>query len=331
MKTTISILALLLAMIACNHQHQSRFTLHGQVEGIPSGTVYLQKFHNKAFFVIDSATIEGGAFRFATAIELPEIYGLSLDTAKGSFLLFLDEHPATVHLDSSRNYRNTTVEGSELHDLFVAYKSKRNVQIDSLIREHPASLVSAYALYRDYSYRLSPEEIRNNLALLDPSLRETHYVEVLEELAATLDKVHVGKQAPDFLLNDPDGNPVQFSDHLGKEQYLLLDFWASWCGPCRRENPHLVKAYQTYHDKGFDIFAVSLDKNRDSWLAAIEKDSLTWTHVSDLAQWDSAPAKLYGVRGIPANFLINREGVIVAKNLRGDELHQTLNDLLGEK
>lgn len=316
---------------SCISRETGKSSLEGTVAGISSGTVYLQKYHNKAYFVIDSATIEEGTFRFATALELPEIYGLSLDTTRGSFLLFLDENPATVHLDSARNYRNTTVEGSALHDLFVAYKSKRNVPIDSLIREHPASLVSAYALYRDYSYRLSPEEIRNNLALFDPSLRETHYVEVLEDLAATLDKVHVGKQAPDFLLNDPDGNPVQFSDHLGKEQYLLLDFWASWCGPCRRENPHLVKAYQTYHDKGFDIFAVSLDKNRDSWLAAIEKDSLTWTHVSDLAHWDSAPAKLYGVRGIPANFLIDRDGIIVAKNLRDDELQETLNNLLGDK
>lgn len=316
---------------SCISRETGKSSLEGTVAGISSGTVYLQKYHNKAYFVIDSTTIEEGTFRFATTLELPELYGLSLDTTRGSFLLFLDENPATVHLDSSRNYRNTTVEGSALHDLFVAYKSKRNVPIDSLIRAHPASLVSAYALYRDYSYRLSPDEIRQNLALLDPSLQETHYVEVLEDLAATLDKVHVGKQAPDFLLNDPDGNPVQFSDHLGKEQYLLLDFWASWCGPCRRENPHLVKAYQTYHDKGFDIFAVSLDKNRDSWLAAIEKDSLTWTHVSDLAHWDSAPAKLYGVRGIPANFLIDRDGIIVAKNLRGDELQETLNNLLGDK
>ena len=139
-----------------------------------------------------------------------------------------------------------------------------------------------------------------------------------------------GEVIPTVVLPDLDGRPVTLpAAHAGRP--LLVNFWASWCGPCRRENPHLVKAYQTYHDKGFDIFAVSLDKNRDSWLAAIEKDSLTWTHVSDLAHWDSAPAKLYGVRGIPANFLIDRDGIIVAKNLRGDELQETLNNLLGDK
>lgn len=329
MKKNLLLIAIVFVAFSCNDKNSHNLTLNGSVDGVQSGTVYLQKFRNKTFFVIDSAEITDGEFHFSKDVELPEIYGLTLDTLKNSFLVFFDENPVTVVLDSSRYYRNTKVEGSELQDLFLEYKSQRHVKIDSFIRQHPASLVSAYALYRDFSYRLSPEEIRSNLALLDPSLAQTPYVQTLEELIGTLEVVAVGKQAPDFTANNEDGNPVKFSEHLdGEGEYVLLDFWASWCGPCRRENPNIVRAYNKYKDKGFDVFAVSLDKSKERWLEGIEKDSLTWTHVSDLLFWDSEPAKLYGVRAIPANFLIDKNGIIVAKNLKGEDLDKTLNDLL---
>lgn len=319
-------LAIAFAAMSCNEKHNLSVT--GHVEGVESGTVYLQKFRNKFFFVIDSAEIVHGQFHFSKNVELPEIYGLSLDTLKSSFLVFFDENPATVALDSSRNYRNSKIKGSELHDLYAAYKEQHSVAIDSFIRQHPASLVSAYALYRDFSYRLSPDEIRYNIQLLDSSLWNTPYVQQLEELIPTLEEVAVGNPAPDFRVNNSEGTAVNFSDHIGKNKYLFLDFWASWCGPCRRENPNIVSAYQKYKDKGFDIFAVSLDRDKNSWLAAIEKDRLTWTQVSDLQLWDSGPAKIYGVRAIPANFLIDENGIIVAKNLKGEELHKTLEELL---
>lgn len=328
MKKNLFLLIVAIIAISCTQKEDKNVLVSGNVEGVENGTVYLQKFRNKSFYVIDSSEIVDGEFSFSTNVELPEIYGLSLDTTRNSFLLFLDENPASVRLDSANYYRNTKVEGSDLHNLFVEYKSERNVEIDSFIRQHPSSLVSAYALYRDYSYRLSPEEIRSNIDLLDSSLLNTPYVEVLEELIPTLEGVAVGNEAPNFVADDTEGNAVEFSNHIGKSKYLLLDFWASWCGPCRRENPNIVKAYEEYKDKGFDIFAISLDSSRDSWLAAIEKDGLVWTNVSDLLLWDSEPAKLYGVRAIPSNFLIDENGVIVAKNLKGEDLHNTLNDLL---
>ena len=328
MKKNLFLLIVAIIAISCTQKEDKNVLVSGNVEGVENGTVYLQKFRNKSFYVIDSSEIVDGEFSFSTNVELPEIYGLSLDTTRNSFLLFLDENPASVRLDSANYYRNTKVEGSDLHNLFVEYKSERNVEIDSFIRQHPSSLVSAYALYRDYSYRLSPEEIRSNIDLLDSSLLNTPYVEVLEELIPTLEGVAVGNEAPNFVADDTEGNAVEFSNHIGKSKYLLLDFWASWCGPCRRENPNIVKAYEEYKDKGFDIFAISLDSSRASWLAAIEKDGLVWTNVSDLLLWDSEPAKLYGVRAIPSNFLIDENGVIVAKNLKGEDLHNTLNDLL---
>jgi peroxiredoxin len=148
----------------------------------------------------------------------------------------------------------------------------------------------------------------------------------LKEIVAVKKRVDAGKPAVDFSVFSPDGKALKLSNYFGN--YLLLDFWASWCGPCRRENPNLVKIYNKYKAKGFNIFAVSLDQKKESWTAAIAKDNLTWTHVSDLKFWDSAPAKLYAVRTIPSNFLIDPSGRIIAHNLSGEELEQKLEELL---
>lgn len=138
--------------------------------------------------------------------------------------------------------------------------------------------------------------------------------------------VMVGSEAPEIALNDTTGTPVPLSSLRGK--YVLIDFWASWCGPCRQENPNVVRMYNKYKDKGFAIYSVSLDQTRANWVKAIRNDHLTWTHVSDLKYWQSAAAQQYGVQAIPQTFLIDREGKIVAKNLRGEALEQKLEELL---
>jgi peroxiredoxin len=321
------LLAFVISALAISCSEKNNLIVTGTVKGVPSGKIYLQKFVNKMFFVIDSTNIKDSAFKFAVNVELPEIYGLTLDTTKGSFFVFFDASPTTVDLDTAKHYRNTKVTGSASQDLYLEYQKLRGVKIDEFITQHPASLVSAYVFYRFFSYRLTPDEIRSNITLLDSSLWNTQYVKTLQELVQTLELVNVGKPAPDFTLDTPDGNTVKFSDKLGKG-YVLLDFWAAWCGPCRRENPNVVRVFNKYKDKGFDVVGVSLDHSKDAWLKAIAKDSLAWTHVSDLKYWESEPAKLYGVRAIPSNFLIDRDGVIVAKNLRGEDLDELLNKYL---
>lgn len=140
----------------------------------------------------------------------------------------------------------------------------------------------------------------------------------------------IGQKAPDLVFQNPEGKTMKLSDLKGK--VVLIDFWAAWCRPCRMENPNVVKAYQKYHDKGFEVFSVSLDKDKASWVNAIKQDGLVWPyHVSDLLFWQSKAAQIYGVRSIPHTVLVDKNGRIIAKNLRGPALEQALEQIFNEK
>ena len=185
----------------------------------------------------------------------------------------------------------------------------------------PGSLVAMAA-----TEQLSPEADVQYFIKLLPQLEKNYpnseYVAAFRLKVNELSRLAIGTDAPEISVLDPDGKSIKLSDLRGK--VVLLDFWASWCGPCRRENPNVVNMYKKYHDKGFEIFSVSLDKEKANWLAAIKQDGLIWKHGSELAFWQSSFCKTYNVTGIPQTFLLGKDGKIIAKGLRGEELDAKL-------
>jgi peroxiredoxin len=199
-------------------------------------------------------------------------------------------------------------------------------QVPGYLQRHGNTLVAPFLLNIIWglNYPLATMEVW--AGQVSAEAMASNYGESLKELIAAERLTGYGQIAPVFTQNDPDGNPVSLSDFRGK--YVLIDFWASWCGPCRIENPAVVQAYHRFKNQNFTILGVSLDKDRKKWLEAVEKDQLTWSQVSDLGSWNNAVAKLYRVSSIPQNFLLDPEGKIIGKNLRGSELSAFLQKVL---
>ena len=207
---------------------------------------------------------------------------------------------------------------------------KYNDQIAALLVENSPSLavinlLQSNILDKDQYYQ-TYVQVAEKLKEEWPDYSQAeNFVGYVENMRLTA----VGQPAPEIALPNPQGEIVKLSSMRG--QYVLVDFWAKWCGPCRQENPNVVRAYQKYKDKGFTVFGVSLDRNREDWLQAIQQDNLTWTHVSDLKYWQSEAAKTYNITGIPFSVLLDPNGVIIAKNLRGAALHQKLAEIFAGK
>jgi peroxiredoxin len=199
-------------------------------------------------------------------------------------------------------------------------------QIDVFVNEKPASPVSSFLLYVTNQLNTDPQVMEQRYNKLTSAAKTNVYSKALDQMVEAMHFGAIGSNAPDFVQNDADGKPISLSSFRGK--YVLIDFWASWCGPCRRENPAVVAAYNQFKDKNFTILGVSLDQDKQKWLDAVKNDNLTWTHVSDLAYWNNAVAKKYNVSSIPQNYLLDPSGKIIAKNLRGEELRQKLSELL---
>ena len=315
------------AFSSCTEEKKG-YVIDGQVTDVKEGMMYLKKYVDKTFVDVDSAAIVDGKFKFEGVAKEALAHGLTTRKASNRpQVFFLDNDAMKVTLNESG--KELTIEGSPANDIFmrnVKVTRSKGYSLDSLLAAHPASPVAAYFVVKDFAYKLDLEGMKSVRAKLDASLNGTEYVNQIESMIARMEKVQVGSVAPDFTLPDVDGNPVSLSSFRGK--YVLVDFWAAWCPDCRKENPNIVAAWEKYKDKNFAVLGVSLDRTREQWLAAIEKDKLAWTQVSDLKYWNSEAAVLYCIRWIPMSFLIDPEGKIVAIGLEGEELHNKLEELL---
>ncbi len=244
--------------------------------------------------------------------------------------------PLRIKLNGLVEKINKLQPGPKRDSLITQFQKTRDAiqpTISNFIKEKSASPVSAFVLFVTHPLTNDVELLETRFNTLKESAKKGIYgeavISTLEQGKAKIaaeNATAIGAVAPMFVQNDTANVPVSLASFKGK--YVLLDFWASWCKPCRVENPNVVAAYQAFKDKNFTVLGISLDSNKENWIQAIAADNLTWQHVSDLQQWSNAVAQLYKVTGIPQNFLLDPEGKIVAKNLRGSELHSKLAELL---
>ena len=326
MKQILMLLAASAVLWSCQSKPDG-FTIEGTIDSPAQGKIYLKSFRNKMFFTEDSAEIRDGRFQFSGRVEQPLLYGLQSEEMDYPAQFFLENVSMQVAIKDEGSVID--IQNSPENVIFQGNAERAVVDgfnIDSLITKFPTSPSAAYFLYRYFTYQLPLDDLKAVRAKLDPALDSCPYVRELDEIVRKLENVQLGKVAPDFTLPDTAGVSVSLSDFRGK--FVLIDFWASWCPPCRRENPNVVAAFEKYRDKNFTVLGVSLDRDKKRWLKAIADDKLTWTHVSDLKYWDSEVPALYGVRGIPSNVLIDPDGVIIGRNLREQELHDALEKFL---
>lgn len=363
MKKLIYLLAAGSIFAACNSGNAG-YTITGTVEGAADGdTVFLQAVQGRQLVKLDSAIIANGAFtltgkqdtaaqRYLTCKTAGEKWGKTVD-------FFLENGKITVSMADKGNVSAT---GTTCNDTYQAirlqeralnkqmsdiYESMQNdstlteeqkaakmeelnkIQEQAMdnnkenIKQNITNPVGVHLLKGNYYY-MDVEELEPLMSQIPATFDNDEQVIKIKELVEKMKATAVGQKFTDFEMQTPEGETVKLSDYVGKGKVVLVDFWASWCGPCRREMPNLVEAYAKYKNKNFEIVGVSLDQSGDAWKEAIKKLNITWPQMSDLKYWQCEGAQLYAVSSIPHTVLIDGEGIILARGMHGDELQEKI-------
>lgn len=361
LKVTLVLFGLSLVQVSVYSQNRSgNFSLTGSVRDLGEKKLYL-KWISKSGSRIDSTVANNGVFQFDGIVDEPQLVTLYSSGYHDFLRFYLENSDIQIRGTSLENSKvcgsvtqndyyeyqesieSINRDGEKLEEIlrnsqenerdslsrlfrnhFDELKRKRLHKTKKFIYNHPESFVSLNEL-RNITSRLEYKDLIQLFNSLSEEVKSSNSGRKRYEQISALAGTAIGNIAPDFILNDLNEIPTALADFRGK--YVLLEFWASWCGPCRYENPNLIRAFKKYRSKGFIILGVSLDTDKGSWEKAVTQDGLLWKQLSDLKAWDSPVTKLYGIDGIPANYLIDPHGRIINKNLRGEALNDKLASL----
>lgn len=356
-KLLLSIVAASMTLAACNAQ--SGYKVTGTVEGMPDGKAIIATVNGSSLDTLAKADVKNGSFEFTGNVSEPTGAYIMVIGQRGAIPFMLENANITVNAGQA-GLTVTGSEGQKIYDQFMAinasaqqeamklqqeYQAANGDQAKiqavqeayaklmtdaqaketELIKANPDSYVSTFVIVSSMG-QMEYEQLKERYSLLGEKAKASAQGKAIAAQIAKLESTAIGQIAPNFTITTPEGESISLYDI--KDKVKLIDFWASWCGPCRGENPHVVEIYKEYHPKGLEIFGVSLDNNKEAWVKAIADDGLVWKHGSDLKGWQSAPAQLYSVTGIPHTVLLDENNKIIAKNLRGDELKQKIAELL---
>ena len=356
-KLLLSIVAASMTLAACNAQ--SGYKVTGTVEGMPDGKAIIATVNGSSLDTLAKADVKNGSFEFTGNVSEPTGAYIMVIGQRGAIPFMLENANITVNAGQA-GLTVTGSEGQKIYDQFMAinataqqeamklqqeYQAANGDQAKiqaiqeayaklmtdaqaketELIKANPDSYVSTFVIVSGMG-QMEYEQLKERYNLLGEKAKASAQGKAIAAQIAKLESTAIGQIAPNFTITTPEGESISLYDIKGKVK--LIDFWASWCGPCRGENPHVVEIYKEYHPKGLEIFGVSLDNNKEAWVKAIADDGLVWKHGSDLKGWQSAPAQLYSVSGIPHTVLLDENNKIIAKNLRGDGLKQKIAELL---